>query len=181
MLRKPSKRLRSERSIWSMEGNAVATAPHTQSELLNGLSNQEVAAISSLWSQIDILEAMTIFSEGAPASRLYLVVEEQVALQKAIRTPHAAWPRHTTVAVCQPGELIGWSALIPPYRYTLSALAWSHCKLLQIHSTALRDTLNAQPDLGFKVMLSVSAVVSKRLSQTVDALINAREMPMWQQ
>ena len=152
-----------------------------QSELLDGLSKQEIAAVASLCHEIDTLEAATVFTEGTPASYLYVITEGQVALQKSMRTPHAAWPRRTTVAVCQPGELIGWSALITPYQYTLSALAWCPTKLLQFESPVLRKTLEAQPELGFKVMRSVSAVVARRLRQTMNALINAREMPIWQQ
>ena len=153
----------------------------SQTELLFGLSEQEIAALTPLCHQIDTLEAATVFSEGTPATHLYVITEGQVALQKSMRAPYAVWPHRTTVAVCQPGELIGWSALIAPFKYTLSALAWSPTTLLRSKSSSLCRTLEAQPELGFKVIRSVSAVVSRRLKQTMDALINARELPIWQQ
>ena len=88
----------------------------SQTELLYGLSEHEIAALAPLCHPIDTLEATTVFSEGAP---------------------HAVWPRRTTVAVCQPGELIGWSALFAPFQYTLSALAWSPTTLLRFKSSSL--------------------------------------------
>lgn len=153
----------------------------SQTELLFGLSEQEIAALAPLCHQIDTLEAATVFPEGTPATHLYVITEGQVALQKSVRAPHAVWPRRTTVAVCQSGELIGWSALIAPFQYTLSALAWSPTTPFRFVSSRLRRTLEAQLEIGFKVMRSVSAVVSRRLTQTMDALINARELPIWQQ
>ncbi|MQG76248.1 MAG: cyclic nucleotide-binding domain-containing protein [SAR202 cluster bacterium] len=153
----------------------------SQTQLLFGLNEQEIAALTPLCHPIDTLEAATIFSEGAPDTHLYVITAGQVAFQKSMRAPHAVWPRHTTVAVCQPGELIGWSTLIAPFQYTLSALAWSPTTLLRFESSSLCSTLETQPGLGFKVMRSVAAVVSRRLKQTMDALINARELPIWQQ
>jgi len=63
----------------------------------------------------------------------------------------------------------------------LSALAWSPITPFRFVSSRLRRTLEAQAELGLKVMRSVSAGVSRRLKQTMDALINARELPIWQQ
>lgn len=146
----------------------------SQTELLFGLSEQEIAARAPLCHQIDTLEATTVFPEGTPATHLYVITEGQVVLQKSMRAPHAVWPRRTTVAVCQSGELIGWSALIAPFQYTLSALAWSPTVLLRFESSRLYRTLEAQAELGLKVMRSVSAGVSRRLKQTMYALINAR-------
>ena len=153
----------------------------SQTELLFGLNEQEIAALTPVCHQVDTLEAATVFPEGTPATHLYVITEGQVALQKSMRAPHAVWPRRTTVGVCQPGELIGWSALIAPFQYTLSALAWGPTTLLRFESSSLCRNLKAQPVLGVKVMQSVSTVVSRRLKQTMDALINARELPIWQQ
>ena len=154
----------------------MRSAPPPQSELLDTLTPQEISILAPLWSEFRVAEDAVLFSEGSPAAYLYVLLEGQIALQKAIRTPHAAWPRRTTVAACQPGELIGWSALAPPYQYTFSAVAWSYSTLVRIHSREMRETMGLHPDLGFKVMSAVAAVISRRLRQSMDALINAREM-----
>ena len=43
-------------------------------------------------------------------------------------------------------------------------------------AAALQRVLDAQPRLGYKVMRSLSAVVSRRMAQTTDALIGERRL-----
>ena len=145
-------------------------------ELFGSLTEDELSKIAPLCSDFVAIEGATILMEGRNASHLYVVTDGQVALQKWIRPPHGTRSRRTTITLCRPGEIVGWSALVEPYKYTLSAVAWEHTRLINIDAKMLRRTLDTHPEIGYKVMSSLAAVVLRRLRQTTGTLINEREV-----
>ena len=107
---------------------------------------------------------------------IYIIIEGRVALQKAIRVPHGTHLRRTTVSVCGPGEAIGWSALVEPREYTLSAIAWEPSRLIGIEAGLLQLALDAFPEIGYRIMRSLSTIMSRRLGLTTAALTYEREV-----
>jgi len=79
------------------------------------------------------------------------------------------------VAICGRGEVVGWSAMVDPYQYSLSAMAWEQCRLIAIDANLLRRALNANQAAGFCVMQSLSEVMSRRIRQITMALVSERE------
>ena len=153
----------------------ASTYPLQQNELFGALTEAELSRISALCSDFVAIEDATVFTAGRNASHLYLVAQGQIALQRSIRVPHATRPRRTPIVICRPGDIVGWSALVEPYKYTLSAVAWQSSRLIRIDSATLRKALRADPEMGYKVMISLSAVMGRRLNQTTSGLINERE------
>ena len=141
-------------------------------ELLGSLTDQELSRIRPICSEFAVIENGLLFGEGREASYLYLVMEGRIALLKAIRFPHARRPRRTTVTICGPGDAVGWSALVEPYKYTLSAMAWETSRLIRIDAKNLRKSLEMYPEMGYKVVRSLSALMSRRLRQITEAIIN---------
>lgn len=145
-----------------------------KSELFSELTEDELCILAPICADFVVVQDGLIFAEGRQASHLYVLTEGKVALQKRIRAPHAK-PRQTTITICSPGEIFGWSALAKPYTYTLSTRAWESCRLIRIQAKPLRKALTMYPELGYKVMTALSAITSRRLRQTVDALISERQ------
>ena len=142
-------------------------------ELLKTLTMDEVAKLIPLFSDFFAVEEALIFREGCAAAHLYLVTEGEIALQTSMRAPSRARSRRTTIAVCRPGEVMGWSALVEPYKYTLSAVAWVPSRMIRIESKMLRKVLDMYPEVGYKIMRSLSAVTSRRLRQITGTLTKA--------
>ena len=147
-----------------------------ESELFSTLSEEELSRLTPLASQYAVIQDAVLFSEGQAASYLYLVVDGQIALQRRVRPPHATRARRTTIAICRAGDAFGWSALVEPYRYTLSAVAWQSSRVVRIQSKILRKALDMYPAMGYKVTKALSGVMARRLGQTTEALINEREL-----
>ena len=78
--------------------------------------------------------------------------------------------------MCRPGEVVGWSGLVEPYTYTLSALAWESSRLIRIDAKILRKALDRYPTVGHSVMKRLSVVMSRRLRQITEALIDMQEV-----
>ena len=155
-----------------------ATARLRDNELFGALTEEELSRLAPLCSDFVVIEDAVVFTEGRTASHLYLVTEGQIALQKAIRVPHARHSRRTTVALCGPGDVVGWSALVDPFKYVLSAMGWESSRLISVDAKLLRRVLDLYPELGYKVMMSLSAVMSRRLRQTTEALVSERQVSL---
>lgn len=150
-------------------------APLRDNELFATLKDDELSRLSVLCSAFVVMEDALLFTECRPASYLYLITQGQVALQKSIRSPHAKHSRRSTVAVCDAGEAIGWSALVDPFTYTLSATGWTTSRLLRMDAKMLRRALEMFPETGYKVMTALASLMSRRLRHTTHTLISERE------
>lgn len=150
------------------------------SELFEMVPEEDLARLVPLCTECFFPEDAVLFVEGREATHLYLITEGQVALQKSMRAPLALpnCARRTTVTVCKPKEIVGWSALVEPYKYTLSAISWAPSRLIKIEATKLRWLLELHPEVGHKVMTSLSRVVSRRLRQITDTLTNERMLAL---
>ena len=150
-------------------------SPLRESELFNRLSDEALDNIALLCSETIVAEGVLLFSQDRKADRLYIVTEGLVALQMATRVPHATQSRRTTVAICGQGEVVGWSSMVEPFQYTLTAMVWEACRLISIDAELLRKAAQANPNTGFQIMQALSAIMSRRIRQITTALVSERE------
>jgi CRP-like cAMP-binding protein len=61
------------------------------------------------------------------------------------------------------GQTLGWSALIPPNRFTLTATALVQTEVIALPRTALLEHFARTPEVGYAVTRNVAAVVGQRL------------------
>ena len=90
-------------------------------ELLNGLSSVEAGQVLELGTRLIVPRGVSLFRLGDPADRLFLTERGRIKLT----LPMQVRGREEDVFVEErpPGQTVGWSALIPPYRFTLTATA----------------------------------------------------------
>lgn len=99
--------------------------------------------------------------EGEPAQAFYLISSGHVAIET--RHPLRG---SLTVQTVGPGEVVGWSWILPPYRWQFDARAQTAVTGLEIDSGWLRGELAAQPELGFHFCKEMLSVLSSRLAAT---------------
>jgi CRP-like cAMP-binding protein len=133
----------------------------TLPDLLSGLARDDADAILALGSRMRLAPAAVLFPLGAPADSLFLITQGRVSLT----LPMQVGGRDEDVLVEErgPGETIGWSAMVPPYRFTLEARALLDVEVLAFSRAALLDYLAARPAVGQVVMQNIAAVIGQRL------------------
>jgi CRP-like cAMP-binding protein len=109
---------------------------------------------------------MTIFKEGDEATELYILTEGRVALEMDIRPVPDRPAIPTAVDVITKGESLGWSALVEPYVYTLSARCLTNCQVLALKGEMLRNVMADDRDLGYELMKRLAKLISLRLTYT---------------
>jgi CRP/FNR family transcriptional regulator, cyclic AMP receptor protein len=132
-----------------------------QPELLKGLGPAEAEAVMALGTRRALSAGAVLFKLGAPADEMYLITRGRVALT----LPMQVFGRSEDVLVEErlQGETIGWSALIPPHRFTLKASAPLETEVLAFSRGALVEHFASRPAVGHTVIRNVAAVIGHRL------------------
>ncbi len=130
-------------------------------ELFAGLSIEEVEEALSFGSRITIRSGAELFRMGDEADRLFIVERGRIRLTLPMQVcgPEEA----VQVEESAPGQIVGWSALIPPYRFTLTAAAPLETELIALSRDALRGYFEKNPSVGYTVSLNLAAVIGRRL------------------
>lgn len=137
-----------------------------------GDAELEKIASSALEKQYDA--GTTLFNEGDSAEELFIIQEGKVALQMTL--PKALMPmsRRITVDMVTRDEIVGWSAIVEPYRYTLTAVCVQNVKALAISGNKLRWLLQDNHEIGYEILKELIKVVASRLDDTRHLLVSER-------
>jgi CRP-like cAMP-binding protein len=109
----------------------------------------------------ELLAGKHIYEKCEEASHLMILTEGQVDV--IFELPNE---RHLVVGTLTSGELMAISALVPPYYLTASGIAKEDGSLIQIKAPELRQLLDENPELGYRLMRSISEALLTRLDQT---------------
>jgi len=109
----------------------------------------------------------TIMREGSATDPFGIVTSGRVALRLLVpeRGP-------VTILTVEPGDIIGWSALVPPYRATSTAVATEPTTVLAFDLRRLRAVLREDPALAATLYPRVLEAVARRLTATRHQLLD---------
>jgi CRP-like cAMP-binding protein len=130
-------------------------------DLLKGLAQEVVDETLALGSRIFLNGGDELFPLGAEADNLYLVSRGRINLTLPMQV--RGKDQDVLVEERTPGQTVGWSALIPPYRFTLRAIAPLATEVISLPRAALCDHFLQHPDVGYTVSLNLAAVIGQRL------------------
>ncbi len=131
-------------------------------ELFQGLDDDELAILQPLCSdELKIRNETTLFGENDTAHHIYALVEGNVDLR--FKLPARSAVKENTIMSLEPGSIFGWSGLVPPHNYTLSAFCTGdRCTALRIDRDDLMKVLEEHPRIGFKVMKNMTHLIGER-------------------
>ncbi|MBT8213052.1 MAG: cyclic nucleotide-binding domain-containing protein [Acidimicrobiia bacterium] len=126
-----------------------------------GMAPQHLEVLAALAEEIAVTEGTYLFREGGDARRCLIVLSGDVALQLPMQGRD---PR--TVQTLHDGDVLGWSWLYPPHRWTFDALALSDITALSFDAEQLRAVKDSDHELGFQLMSRFGKVMVSRLQAT---------------
>ncbi len=118
-------------------------------------------------TRITVPSGVSLFRLGDPADRLFLIERGEIRLTLPMQV-HGQ-EQDVLIEEKSPGQTVGWSALIPPYRFTLSANASVDSQIIALTRQALQTYFEASPAVGQKIALNLAIVIGHRL-QLVQAM-----------
>lgn len=126
-----------------------------------GLSDKYVELMANCGENVVFEPGTLIFREGEPAEAFYVLRYGQVGL--VTHTP-ARGP--IQVATLQQGDVLGWSWLMPPYRWHFDARSVTLVRAVKLHAECIRAACEEDHTLGYDLMKRFSNVMLNRLMAT---------------
>lgn len=97
--------------------------------------------------------------EGEPADHFYVVRKGLISVELYSPT-HGSIPIQTM----NPGEVVGFSWIFPPYRWSMDLLAKEETSLVQVDGACLRGKCEKDPRMGYDLMKRFARMMSDRLN-----------------
>mgnify|MGYP001094013298 CR=1 FL=1 len=107
---------------------------------------------------VNLDAANTLFTEGESAENFYIVMEGTVDLFAEVADAEEQW-----VQMIDVGEVIGWSWLVPPYRWAFTAKSRDGAMLMRFDASAIRELCDRDPAFGYGTMKQICTLMLGRL------------------
>ena len=124
----------------------------------SGLDDAFMKFLSDSAAELKIEKGDVLFQQGERADKFYLLRKGQVSVQ----IPALMGP---TLEIQTLGEdqMLGWSWLIPPYRWNFQARAMEDSELLQFDGSAILARCEKEPKFGYELLKRFASLMSERL------------------
>ena len=138
-----------------METLEIELAEHP---CLKGLSPKYIKTIFHCASDAKFEAKQLIFHKGDPANSFFLIRQGRVGLEVDV-------PQKGTITIetVGPGELLGWSWLIPPYKCHFNARAYELTKAIVLDGGYLREKCQDDHELGYELYSCFIDIIVERL------------------
>ena len=134
--------------------------------LLNGLAPDEAEVFIRHCETKVYHDQKVLFQEMSEATSLYLLVEGEIELKFQLPAQRG----DAVLAVRNPGDTIGWSTLVPPYKYIFTGVCRGEVTVLQIDRGTMESVFATNYHLGYIFMRNVAALSGDRLLRVQDKL-----------
>lgn len=128
---------------------------------MQGLPTEDLDVFAELGTFTEFEAQDVIFKGQDHADRFYLIRSGVVSLSV---DADGSYPR--TIELISEGSALGWSWLFPPYQWHFDAVAQTPVRAIGFDAAELRSRFEADPALGYRVMLRIAEVMAQRLHAT---------------
>lgn len=125
--------------------------------IFQGVDPDAVAALINDMDTVGFPKGTTIFDEGEPGDRLYIIVEGKIKLAR-----HAPDGRENLLSVMGPSDMFGELSIFDPGPRTSSAVCVTDVTCATMDSTMLREWIDNHPEISQQLL----RVLARRLRRT---------------
>lgn len=142
-------------------------------EVFKDLNDGQLVAVQNCCEEKAFQREDKIFEVGDEARSSWIVMEGQVDLRFDL--PRRPTAEENTIASIAGGRFLGWSSLVPPYKYRLSAYcAGRTCKMIKIDTANLTRLFESDAKLGRTIMTNLAGIIGGRFNQLENAIVKRR-------
>ena len=132
-----------------------------QHPFLKELEPHHLKILVGCASNVRFNAGQILFHEGEEANQFYMIRQGRVAIE--ILAPELG---PITVQTVGEGDVLGWSWLIPPYRWRFGARAVELTRAIALDGKCLRQKSEEDHDLGYELLKRFSGIIVERLEAT---------------
>ncbi len=128
---------------------------------LKGMDRHYIELITGCASNVKFDTGKFVFREGEEADNFYFIRYGKVALE--IFTPERG---PIVIDSLEGGDVLGWSWLIPPYKWKFDARTIELVRAIALDGKCLRTKCEEDHDLGYQLIKRFSHIIEQRLQST---------------
>lgn len=128
---------------------------------LADLDADQRARVARCARLVEVGPGTLLCAEGSPAEALFFLLHGHVSI--ALHDPGRG---EVVVETVGPGGVVGWSWLLPPYRWSFDARASEPVTAIAVDAACLRRALADDPALGAALLGRVAASLLEKLQST---------------
>lgn len=136
-----------------------------QIDLFNGLGTTHLRRVVDIGVEEQYKTGATVFAEGAPGDKFYLIVEGAVRISRIV--PGMG---EEALAVLKAGNYFGEMSLIDDAPRSATVMCHEKCRLFVINRRDLEDLLFVDRDLAYELLWNWVRTLSRRLRATNDKM-----------
>lgn len=127
-------------------------------ECFRQLTDEQVEAIAEISNSICYPSGHVLFEEGQQGDLIYLLIEGDVEVFYTNRKTGLE-----KVDIVSREEVIGCSAIVPPYVYTATEKTLNDVEVLEIKTEELRELMEKDPRIGLKIQEHIIKILNDRI------------------
>jgi CRP-like cAMP-binding protein len=135
---------------------------------LKGLGQRHLMLLASGAKPVRFAPGTLLGREGETAKAFYLIKAGHVSLDV-----HASHSTPIPVETVGPGEVVGWSWLVPPHQWRFDCRAKDTVDALAFDAEWLRHMCEQDHELGYQLLKHLVTVIAGRLTATRHQLFGA--------
>lgn len=124
------------------------------------MSEKLIQKLADAGRVLQFKQGEQLFRQDQPANHFYIVIDGQISVQiPAIYGPPLV------VQTLGEADVLGWSWLIPPYRWAFEANSECETQVIEFDGESIREACDADPELGYQLMKCFAGLMSERLHE----------------
>ena len=123
-------------------------------------NDEMLTKIAALADEMDFEAGQQLWNEGDSAKSLYLILGGSVVL--SINMGEIGEPRIQELEPIGVGEVVGWSSIVAPHVYKLSAHTDTKSHLIVFNGEKLRQLFDNYPTFGYYFVRKLAEVIGER-------------------
>lgn len=136
----------------------------SQHPLFKGIKAVPLKKLLQKAKRLSYKPGAIIFEEGAPSNYFYIILEGQVHLLTTRQDPlFSQVTEQVIVQTLGKNDLLGWSWVVPPYRWCFNVVATEKTKVLRLDGKWLREQCDKDRTMGYEILQRVATSVVARL------------------
>jgi CRP-like cAMP-binding protein len=135
--------------------------------VFQGVDEEDLRLLAEGASTVRFEAGRYIYREGESAQQMFVVRSGRVALD--VFVPHRG---PTTIRRLGPGDLLGWSWMVPPHRSAFDVRALERTCAIAFEGEVMRRRFEDRPKLGYLLMRRLASLVADRLHATRHQLLD---------
>ncbi len=123
-------------------------------DLFVDLKPDELEQIAPLMNDFKVTEGEVLTRRGDPAHTFFIILSGNFMVY---------FKKDRAFTLHKKGEVIGWSTVVTPFRYTGTAVALTEGEVLSMEGEEFLRLIQSNAALGDKIMKKINMVVAERM------------------